>query len=323
MQKNYRIWSAVLLIVLLASACSAKPTPTLTPLPSLSGTITISGAFALYPMMTVWSQEFQKVYPNVQFDISGGGAGKGMTDTLSGAVDIGMVSRAVKPEEVSQGAYGIGVVKDAVFPVVNAKNPVLADIMAKGITKDTFRKIFITGEITTWGQVVGKPEVTDAIHVYTRSDAAGAADAWAMFMGGKGQADIAMGIGVNGDPGLMDAVVKDPLGIGYNNLGYAFDQSTGLPPTGAAIVPIDANANGTADTDEVISKLSVATDAIASGKYPSPPARVLNVVTKGKPSGLVQTFIIWILTDGQQFIAPTGFVALPADTLAASLALAK
>ena len=50
-------------------------------------------------MMTTWVEEFQKDYPGIKFDISAGGAGKGMTDALSGAVDIGMVSRAVKEEE--------------------------------------------------------------------------------------------------------------------------------------------------------------------------------------------------------------------------------
>jgi phosphate transport system substrate-binding protein len=305
---------------MLLSACGKT-----TPAPQSEtpqGTIAISGAFALYPMMTRWAEEFQKIYPDVQFDISGGGAGKGMTDTLTGAVDIGMVSRAIKPEEESQGAFYVGCVKDAVFPVVNAKNPVIADILAKGITQDTFRKIFITEEIKTWGEVVGKPEITDKIHLYTRSDAAGAADVWAQFLGGKGQADL-KGIGVNADPGLLDAVVKDPLGIGYNNLGYAFDLSTGKLPAGASVVPIDANKNGTADPDETISTMAQATDAVATGKYPSPPARVLNLVTKGKPSGLVQNFIIWILTDGQKLVPEAGFVQLTPDLLTEALAKVK
>src|SRR5688500_977255 len=64
---------------------------------SLSGTIAVSGAFALYPMMTVWADEFNKLHPGVEFDVQGGGAGKGMTDTLAGAVDIGMISREIKP----------------------------------------------------------------------------------------------------------------------------------------------------------------------------------------------------------------------------------
>ncbi len=328
MPKTSWLMLVLALIVLAASACGpsapasqAQNTAT-TQSETLKGTIAISGAFALYPMMTRWAEEFQKIHPEVQFDISGGGAGKGMTDALSGAVDIGMVPRAIKPEEESQGAFYVGCVKDAVVPVVNANNPVIKDIMAKGITQDTFRKIFITGEIKTWGEVVGKPEVADEIHVYTRSDSAGAADVWAQYLGGKGQADL-KGIGVNADPGLLDAVIKDPLGIGYNNLGYAFDLSTGDLPAGAMVAPIDANKNGSADAAEIMSTMAQASEAVASGKYPSPPARVLNLVTKGKPSGLVQAFVVWILTDGQKFVSEAGFVQLTPDLLAEALAKVK
>jgi phosphate transport system substrate-binding protein len=303
------------MLILPFSACSQKPSTQQTG--QLEGTITISGAFALYPMMQRWAEEFQKINPGVQFDISAGGAGKGMTDAISGAVDIGMVSRSIKPEEEAQGAYGVAVVKDAVFPTVNANNPVLSDILAKGITQETFVKIYITGEITTWGQVVGKPEITDEIHVYTRSDAAGAPEMWAKFLG-KLQEDL-LGIGVNGDPGLLDAVIKDPLGIGFNNLGYAYDLASGQPVTGAVVAPIDINNNGQADADELYETMPEAMQAVATGKYPSPPARPLNVVTKDKPSGLVQVFIRWILTDGQQFVGEAGYVQLPPEQLAESL----
>jgi phosphate transport system substrate-binding protein len=110
-------------------------------------------------------------------------------------------------------------------------------------------------------------------------------------------------------------VIKDPLGIGYNNLGYAFDNSTNQPVKGASIVPIDINANGQADPDEVIESKSVAVDAIATGKYPSPPARDLNLVTNGKPSGVTQDFIVWILTDGQQFVGEAGYIELTPEQL--------
>jgi len=297
-------------------------TATEVPVDTLEGNIAISGAFALYPMMTRWAEEFQKIHPNVTFDISGGGAGKGMTDAISNAVDIGMVSRSIKPEEEAQGAYGIAVVKDAVFPVVNANNPVITDIMTKGITQETFIKIFITGEITTWGQVVGNAGITDEIHVYTRSDACGAAEMWAKFTGNKLQEDL-LGVGVNADPGLLEAVLKDPLGIGYNNLGYAYDMTTGLPVSGILTAPIDINATGTADPDEVADTMTSAMELIATGKYPSPPARPLNVVTNGKPSGLVQAFILWILTDGQQLVGEAGYVQLSTEQLGESLTKAK
>ncbi|HEX8990518.1 MAG TPA: substrate-binding domain-containing protein [Anaerolineales bacterium] len=276
---------------------------------NLSGTITVSGAFALYPMMTVWADEFSKLHPGVQFDVQGGGAGKGMTDTLAGAVDIGMISRKIKPEEEAQGAFWVPVAKDAVFPVVSQNNPVLSDLLSTGISQEMFKKIFITGEVKTWGEVVGKPEVKDEIHVYTRSDSAGAADQWALFAGGKVQADI-QGIGVNGEPALVDTVGKDPLGIGFSNLNSVFDLSTGKLVTGVVVPPIDMNGNGKADPNEYYKTKDDAVKAIADGTYPSPPARFENLATKGKPTGLTLAFIRWILADGQKLLDQAGYVPL-------------
>lgn len=311
MKQKYFRWLSMAVVIGLVSALAACGSSS----SSANGKIiTISGAFALYPMVVKWGEEYQKLHPDVQFDISAGGAGKGMTDALTGAVDIGMVSRAIKPEEEAQGAFWVPVVKDAVFPVVNAQNPVLKDLLAKGVPQATLVKIFITGDIKTWGEVVGRPEITAQIHVYTRSDAAGAAEVWATYLGGKKQEDL-KGIGVNADPGILEAVVKDPLGIGYNNLGYAFDNATGQVVAGAVVLPIDKNVNGQADADEVIDTKAKAVTAVATGKYPSPPARSLNLVTKGKPSGTVLAFIQWILADGQNFVDSAGYVQLPADQL--------
>jgi phosphate transport system substrate-binding protein len=307
--KFFRLMQVAGLVMMLAlplNACNGRRKSQSTG--EFEGTITISGAFALYPMMQIWAEEFKKVYPNVNFDISGGGAGKGMADALAGAVDIGMVSREITPEEEAKGAYWVAVTKDAVFPVVNAKNPVLQDLFAKGVMQDVFVGIYITGEIKTWGQVVGRPEITDEIHVYTRSDACGAAETWAKYLGKK-QENL-LGIGVSSDPGLLDVVVKDPLGIGFNNLNYVYDSATGRPVVNAFTVPIDQNENGQADPEELLETKTEAVEMVSTGKYPSPPARLENLVTKGKPSGLVAKFIEWILTDGQGFCTGSGYVPL-------------
>jgi phosphate transport system substrate-binding protein len=269
-------------------------------------------------MMTIWAEEFQKQHPNVQFDVQGGGAGKGMTDTLAGAVDIGMISRVIKPEEEAQGAFWVKVTKDAVYPVISAENPVAERIIAQGISQATLAKIYITGEITTWGQVVGDESITDPINIYTRSDASGAAEMWAKFGGGKVQDDL-KGVGVNSEPAMVDTVIKDPLGIGYSNLNSVYDPSTGAFVAGALVPPLDINENGQADANEYYETKSEALQAVADGIYPSPPARDEHLATKGKPSGLTLTFITWILTDGQQYLAPAGYVPLTPDEQQASL----
>jgi phosphate transport system substrate-binding protein len=260
-------------------------------------------------MMTVWTEEFTKLHPNVQFDVQGGGAGKGMTDMLTGAVDIGMISRDIKPEETAKGAYWVAVTKDAVFPLISAKNPYASEILAKGMSKATFAKIFVTGEIKTWGEVIGKPEITDEIHVYTRSDACGAGEMWAKFAGGKVQDDL-KGIGVNGEPALVDTVSKDALGIGYSNLNSVFDVRGGTLVAGAVVPPIDINDNGQVDANELYKTTADAIKAVAEGVYPSPPARFENLATNGKPTGVTLAFITWILTDGQQFLSQAGYVPL-------------
>jgi phosphate transport system substrate-binding protein len=345
---QYKLLAVLVAITMVLTACGAPATPVATEAPTqtqapvateaptatevptapeepLSGTIAVSGAFALYPMMTVWAEEFTKLHPDVQFDVQGGGAGKGMTDTIAGAVDIGMISRKIKDEETAQGIFWVAVTKDAVFPIVSADNPVAADLIAKGITKDTFNKIFITGEIKTWGEVVGKPEIKDEIHVYTRSDAAGAADIWAQFAGAKVQADILItAIAVNGEPALVDTTIKDPLGIGFSNLNSVFDATSGKVLTGAIVPPIDANDNGSVDgADEYYQSKADAVAAVSSGKYPSPPSRFENLATLGKPDGLKLAFITWILTDGQQYLDAAGYVPLTPDQQAESLAKLK
>ena len=320
--KALSLLSVVMVLSMVLTACGSSISGNNTSPDELSGTISVSGAFALYPMMTVWAEEFTKLHPRVQFDVQGGGAGKGMTDTIVGAVDIGMISRSIKPEEESQGIFWVSVTKDAVFPIISAQNPYAKEIAAKGIAQDVFAKIFVTGEIKTWGEVIGKPEVADEIHVFTRSDSAGAAEMWAKFAGGKAQDDL-KGIGINGEPAMVDTVIKDPLGTGYGNLNSVFDLTSGNVMNGILIPPIDINANGQADADEVYKVKEGAFSAVANGRYPSPPARFENLATKGKPTGLTLAFIQWILTDGQQYLEQAGYVKLTPDQQAESLAKLK
>lgn len=288
----------------------------------LKGNISISGAFALYPLTVKWAEEFKKLHPGVKIDISAGGAGKGMTDALSNMVDIGMVSREISPDEVKKGAYGIAVSKDAVVGTVSAANPNIKDILAIGLDRDAAINIFITGKTKTWGQALGTKSAVP-IRIYTRSDACGAGETWAKYFGKK-QEDL-LGVGVFGDPGLAQAVTKDPSGIAYNNIGYAYDAKTKQPNPGIKVVPLDINNNGKIDPEEnFYNTMDEIVNAIATGKYPSPPARDLYFVTSGKPAKkeLVE-FLRWSLTEGQKYVLESGYINLSKEKLAAGLEKVK
>jgi phosphate transport system substrate-binding protein len=309
----------ILIILILVAAVTAGCTTSQASLSnnaSSSGSqkITVSGAFALYPMMVKWAEEYQKIHKDVRIEVSAGGAGKGMTDALTGMVDLGMVSRDISPEEIGKGAVYVAVTKDAVVVTGNPDNPALTDLQKRGINKTVLRQIFVNETITDWGVIANQPEQLEKINVYTRSDACGAADVWAKYLGYK-QEDL-KGIGVFGDPGLADAVKTDRLGIGYNNIGFAYDPVTGRPLDGLAIIPLDLNDNGTLDPDEKLyATRDEITSAINTGKYPSPPSRELNLVTKGNFSGPSREFVRWILTEGQQYIQESGYIALPNEKI--------
>src|SRR6476659_1516505 len=268
-------------IAILAFVINFEGKPDPSPREVTTVSISFSGAYSLYPLAQLWAAEYKKTHPDVRFDIQSGGAGKGLTDCISGAVDVAMFSRELTPAEKAQ-VWSLWLCKDAILPTVNSKN--------------------------------------SKINVYTRADASGAADTWASFFGKK--QDNLKGIGVNGDPGLADAVKKDINGIGFNSYPFIYDMKKGKKYPNIEVIPIDVNGNGTIDPDEnFYDNIKIFEKAVNDGKYPSPPVRNLYFLLKaGKtPQKEVFDFFQWVLTDGQKFLAQDGYVPLPKGDLAGSM----
>ncbi len=319
MKTKFQISRSVLILlalvfIFLIFSCKSANKDTKTNGNDLKGNISISGAFALYPMTVRWAEEFQKQHPQVQIDISAGGAGKGMADVLSGMVDLAMFSREVSAQEEEKGAWKIAVAKDAVFPTINAANPATDQVLKKGLTKDQFRQLFTSEDQKSWNQFDGL-SIPGKINVYTRSDACGAAAMWASFFN-KEQEDL-RGTGVFGDPGMADAVKKDKNGVGYNNLIYVYDMKTNKPVEGMKLIPVDLNNNRIIDPEEdFYNTMDDAMEAIQKGAYPSPPARDLYLISKGEPTNtLVKSFLEFILTEGQQYVSEGGYIKLDENKL--------
>ncbi|MBX9806459.1 MAG: extracellular solute-binding protein [Flavobacteriaceae bacterium] len=314
--KTYKLSLASILFLVLANVSTTKVVAQ-----ELKGNISISGAFALYPITVKWAEEFKKIHPGVKIDIQAGGAGKGITDVISKVTDIGLVSRDLNAAESKKGAYAVAVTKDAVIPTLSATSPYRKVLYERGVRKDAFNNIFITGKYKTWNALGFKSEAP--IHVYTRSDAARAAETWAKYFGKK-QEDL-LGVAVFGDPGLAQAVKRDPNGIGFNNIVYIYDMKTNKATNGVVPVPIDLNNNGKLDPDEnFYDTIDELVAAIVAGKYPSPPARDLYYVTVGKPKNpIVKEFIKYILTDGQKLVTDAGYIKFSKEKLTKELEKVK
>lgn len=301
-------------LVAMTLSCSGKSTSASNDGDELKGSISISGAFALYPLAVKWAEEFQKIHPQIRIDLSAGGAGKGMTDVLADVVDLGMVSREVYDAELQKGALPIATAKDAVVITFNADNPYAKELMKKGFTKETASKIWITGQYTTWGQVLGTDDKTP-IHIYTRSDACGAAETFALWMERK-QEDL-LGTAVFGDPGLASAVQSDKLAIGFNNIGYAYDEKSRKPNPGLLVMPVDGDNSGMIEANEYFYDTKddfIA--AVAEGNYPSPPARDLYMVCHGVPQNpAVIAFLEYVLGEGQKHNVPAGYIDMSEEKI--------
>ena len=275
-----------------------------------SGSITISGAWAIYPTVVAWAEAFQKKYPGVRIDVSAGGAGKGAADTIVGLADIGMVSRDPDPAELQKNIQPVYILKDAIFPVISEKNFYLQELSAKGIKRQALADIYIAGTATRWGQIIGI-KADKPIHVYTRADSSGAAASWAAYFGKK-QEDL-RGVGVYGDPGLLDAVKRDPAGIGYSNFGFVFTREGPVLP-GLKVVAIDMNENGKADPDEICETRSQAVAAITAGRYPATRKNYFFIRKNAAP--LVGEFIRFALSEeGTRIVDEVGasLPLLPAE----------
>lgn len=316
-QKKPLVFAIAILLIttgsLILSGCTGQQ----------SNIIKISGANALQPMMEVWAKEYQKLYPEIRIDVSGGGAGKGMTESLAGVVDIGMYSKEVTSNDIANGVFWVSVASDAVIATMNSQNPVKDLILTQGVTKahlrDIFMSVYENRTIKTWGDLVGNPNAsTQRIWVFTRQDSCGAAEMWAKYLGTYLQDNLTATADAAQieDAGVRTAVQGNVNSIGYNNINTVYDIQTKLPYTGILPIPLDLNENGILDENESFYDNSTEiVNAIRNHIYPWPPARNLHLVTKNNFTGIVKDFVEWILIEGQQYVETSGYLKLPEQTL--------
>ncbi len=317
--KLHKALSISILSALLSSSCAPKVSEGYDSERGYVGNISISGAFALYPLAVLWSEDFKKENPDVRFNISAGGAGKGIADVLTNMVDIGLVSRDLHAQEIEKGAYPVLVANDAVIGTINTEHPNYQLIKERGLTQEELKHIFLGGHYKLWSDIDPR-FVAEPLQVYVRSDAAGAAETWAKFF--KANQEDLKGIGIFGDPGLAQAIKDNKLAIGFNNINYVYDLKSKKTSAQIAALPIDLNKNGKIDQDEnFYDNIDKLTSAVAQQKYPSPPARELMfVVRNDQQTKLLKAFIEFVLQEKQQaYLLENGYVPLEKDIIAQQL----
>lgn len=289
--------------------------PDYVPASGVSGNFSSVGSDTLNNVMTLWAEDFKKLYPSVNIQIQGAGSATAPPALTEGTANFGPMSRLMKDQEIQafEQKYGykptaIGVAIDALAVFVNKDNPVkgLSLSQVDAIFSAT-RKCGAAKDVSRWGDLgLTGDWVKKPIQLYGRNSVSGTYGYFKEHALCKGDYKT----NVNEQPG--SASVVQSVSTGLNAIGYS---GIGYRTSGVRAVPLSSKDGG---------ELEEATEENAvSGKYPL--ARVLYVYVNKAPNKplapLELEFFKMVLSKtGQGVVEKDGYIALPAKLAAKELA---
>jgi phosphate transport system substrate-binding protein len=308
MTKNARLhWSipqgaiALLVAGLLLTGCGGSGGSSQSTGGTAKVTLQNKGSDTMVNVAQAWAEEYRKLAPNVDVEVSGGGSGVGIAALLKGTIDIANASRNLKPEEIEQAKKNTGkapkefiVGHDALAVYVHKDNPL------NEISIDQLAQIFEEGgKITKWADLgVTIPGAnSDQIVRVSRQSSSGTYEFFREHVLNK--RDFGLGSrDMNGSKEVVELVASTPTAIGYSGMGYH-------EPGKVKMLKVAPKAGAPAIEPSVANTLSK--------QYPI--ARSLLVYTLGEPTGEVKKYIDWILSGaGQKVLEQNGYVPLlPAE----------
>jgi phosphate transport system substrate-binding protein len=229
--------------------------------------------------------------PEAVIQVSGGGSGTGIAALINGTTDICQASRLMKGKEIKLAK------KAGVKPV---KVPVALDGIAVYVHNDNSiealslqqLKAIYTGEITNW-QEIGGPD--KRIIVYGRENNSGTYVFFKEHVLEREDYTVYTQT-LPGTAAVVNAISKDPYGIGYGGIAWA---------KGVKFVAVK-----TSDSTEAIMPTE---ETVSSGVYPI--SRHLYWYFNGDPTGQLSKLVRWALSvDGQSLAAEIDYVPLSRRT---------
>lgn len=281
----------------------------------VSGTLSSVGSDTFANLMTYWSEEFKRLYPNVNVQVQAAGSSTAPTALTEATAQLGPMSRMMKAKEIEafEHEYGyqpmaVRVAIDALAVFVHEDNP-LAGISFNQLDAIYSRTLRCGGTepITRWGQLGLKGNWAHRdIQLFGRNSVSGT---YGYFK----QRALCQGDfrnNVNEQPGsasVVQSVSSSLNSIGYSGIGYK--------TTGIRAIPVAREEGGDYVEASIENSLN--------GSYPL--ARYLYIYVNKHPNKpmpqLEAEFIRFILSRfGQDMVEKDGYVPLSAAIVSADLA---
>jgi phosphate transport system substrate-binding protein len=279
----------------------------------VSGNFSSVGSDTLANLMTLWAEEFKRVYPNVNIQIQAAGSSTAPPALTEGTANMGPMSREMKDNEIEafEAKYGykptaVPVAIDALAVFVHKDNPIegLTIAQVDAIFSSTLRCGY-SQTIDSWGQLGLTGAWADRdLQLFGRNSVSGT---YGYFK------ETALCTGdfknnVNEQPGsasVVQSVTTSINGVGYSGLGYTTASVKSLPLA----------------KEEGAAYFEATPENALAGDYPL--ARFLFVYINKEPNKplapLEQEFIKLVLSKaGQEVVLKDGYISLPANVVEAT-----
>ncbi len=318
MKLNKLLKAGIAATVLVSGTAFAQVDPNLpsySTVSGVSGNLSSIGSDTLNNLMTLWAEEFQKNYPNVNIQIQGAGTSTAPPAMTEGTANFGPMSRApsAREQQAFEQRHGypltvVGVAIDMLAVYVNKDNPI------QGLSLPQVDAIFSAtrrcghgNDITRWGQVglTGAWANRD-FTIYSRNAVSGTYG----YFKQHALCDGDYKPSINEQPGssaVVQGVTESINGIGYSGIGYR--------TSGVRAIPLARETGG--------AMVEPSADNAASGEYPL--ARFLYISVNKHPNRplppLEREFLRMVMSQqGQEVVVRDGYVPLTQNAARTQLA---
>ncbi|MCL4176927.1 MAG: PstS family phosphate ABC transporter substrate-binding protein [Verrucomicrobia bacterium] len=254
--------------------------------------ITVKGSDTMVILAQKWAEVYMANNPSIKIQVTGGGTGTGFAALQNQQTDLCNASRKIRAKEIETCIRAFGkrpteyrVALDGLSVYVNAENPV------SELTVEQLELIF-TAKIRNWKEL-GGPDLP--ITVYSRENSSGTYEFFKEHVL-QGKDFAASAQTMPGTAAVLQAVAKDPKGIGYGGAAYG---------AGAKHLNIKK--------DEASPAFEPTEENVVNGAYPI--SRHLFIyVNPALDKGDVANYLKWIRSDeGQAVVKDVGYFPLPAN----------
>lgn len=270
----------------------------------LSGAVTIDGSSTVLPISEAIAEEFQAAHSDVQPTVNSSGTGGGFKKFAAGEIDIAGASRPIEEEEVAACKKNgiefveIPIAYDGLSLVVNKDNGFIEDI-----TVADLKKIWESGStVKTWKDV-NPAWPAEPMKLYGAGTDSGTFDYFTEAITGKKGNSRTDYQPSEDDNILVKGIQGDKFSLGYFGYGYYEQNKDSLKVL---------KVGGVVPSQETI----------LNGTY-TPLSRPLfwyiNAKSLEKPQ--VKALVDFLLKDGKELIASTGYIQLPEQAYTSGAAI--